>query len=86
MTLEKQREADAKQQGEDGIELPIDQHILEEPYHLVDATRPHGGLILRTQESPQGKLREIGEGDAHQGKAPQGIKNEITLFLCNGSF
>ena len=64
MTTQNQREAHTKQQREDGIELPVDQQILQVTHHPVDACRRHRLLLVSRQERPKRELWEVCQRNA----------------------
>lgn len=78
------READAEEQREDGVELAVYEHVLQEPHHLVCRRRVQrrGGFGL--QECVEGKLREVCHGDAHEGEAAQDVEYGETLLRPYG--
>ena len=81
MAREEQAKTYAKEQGEDGVKLSIDKHVMEETHHFVDTSRSHLLLFSIRQECPQGKLGEVGQGNTQQRETPQGIENQKTLFF-----
>ena len=68
-------EADAEQDREQGIEFSVNEEILECPDYPVK-----GRMGRRIGESPEGKLREIGQDYAQQRKSAQGIQNQVSLL------
>ena len=46
VTAQYQRESHAEEQREDGVELPVNQHVLQEPYYPVNTCRRHGRLLV----------------------------------------
>ena len=69
-------EADAEQDREQGIEFTVDEEILKGPDHPVKGRMGRG-----IGESPQGKLREVGQDDAQERKSAQSVQNQVPLLL-----
>ena len=64
MATQNQREAHTKQQREDGIELPVDQQILQVTHHLVDNRSCHRLLLVSRQKRPERELWEVCQRNA----------------------
>ena len=75
--------ADAEEDGEDRIELAVDEGELQIAHDAVDRGRRHGGLGVGQEECPKGKLGVVGQGNAHGGQSADDIKDEVSLaFGC----
>jgi hypothetical protein len=81
MTGQDEREAHTEEQGENGIELSVDQQILHETRHTVYGSCRHGRLLGIAEKGPKGKLREIGQCYAHERKTTQEVEYLIALLL-----
>ena len=74
--LQLDAEADSEQQREQGVELAVYEEELEPPHYPVK-----GSMSGRIGESPQGKLRKIGQNDPEKGKSAQSIQYDVSYLL-----
>ena len=74
-------ESDAEEYGEDGIELTVNEQVLQESRHVVGIGGRHGFLCFAGKKSPKSELREIGQCNTQQSQSPQGIQHDVSLFL-----
>ena len=81
MAGQDEREADSEQQGEDSVELAVNEEILQEADDAVHRGRRHGGLLLGREEGPEGKFGIVGQGDAHERQPSQEVEDEVALAL-----
>ena len=77
-------ETNAEEEREDGVELAVNEHVLQEAHHAVNTRRRHGGRGRGRQERVQRELGEVGHGYAHEGEAAQYVEYGETLFLSHG--
>ncbi len=72
---ELQAEPDSEQQGEDGVELALHQHVLGKLDDAVQAVRAEGRCALRRDEKQAEEYERIRQQDAAHGDTPEYVQH-----------
>ena len=68
-----------EKQGEKGVELPVDEQVLDISGHIVRLCGRHGPDSLGPEEGIKGEFREIGKADPEQGEPAQGVEYDVSF-------
>ena len=82
--LELQREAGAEQERKDRVELAVHEQVVQAVLPQVAGGAAPGHALRVGDHAPAGPVQDVGEQDAEQGEAAQGIDDVEALVAGDG--